>query len=484
VNDDVTPDPFGEQLSARLHEAADRIDGPDVDRTAVAAAVERTRRRQARNRSLAVGAAAVIALLGGLAVATRSGTSGSERVQAGSPTTVVDPTCATGSEAVPTDGIAWFRLSAAQAQDLLDGGAITAAEAAARAEHAVVLTNADLRLLGDHEPTGEQLFQAGSIDSRVIDLLRADGALADAQELTFAGGAYPRLDQAQVDRAMAQFPDLAAITVGGGPLTTKVGTSDGEQTVVAGTAPMTVPDQNGGTSPFQTWVTVLRDQGLLSAAQETEAAAGRGFTLTAEQSAALQAYWDQQAADVTTTDLAFAPGPEPATTAVTPCPDPEASTTTAAPAATTTTSTTAPPIATSTTAAGTATTMSNAPGQQGTWIVYLYILSGRRNADGTITKAIDRMAEITAGSEPGEMERAQRARDSAGARVVVEANLACDEGAAQALGLDTGLDHLGISVGFAREADAQAFVASLPADLGAYDPVLIADSCTHPRATS
>lgn len=479
MNDELNPDPFEEQLGPRLRAVAEPIDGDGVSRAGVAAAVDRRRRRQARSRTFALGAAAVIALLGGLAVATRSGGDGPEQVTSGGPTTTVDP-----CDAAPTPEsdlpAFWFRLSDAQAEFLLQTGSITEQQAEAHDHRAVRLYYPELPTdVGGApiEPIGVQLFQMGSIDPAVLGFLRDQGELTAAQETTIADGVMPAITQEQADRILAEFPTLEAFPAGGGPLR-YLGASpedpdDGSGSVITTT---TFAGAEGGT-PFDEWVAVLEAKGLLTDEQRAEAAADRGFSLTEEQSAALQEYWDQQAADATTSAPSFAPGTGASTTEPGPCTPTTTAvpTSTSAPKATTTTE----PVATTATAPVTSATTAVAP-EGGTWVVYLYVLNGRENDDGSITPAIDVMQELMAGDNAAEEALAQEARDAARGEAVFEGALRCDVGAAEQLGLDPKLGQLGISVGFADEADANAFARSFDdasSSLEPMGPILVAQTC-------
>ena len=84
--------------------------------------------------------------------------------------------------------------------------------------------------------------------------------------------------------------------------------------------PTPAPSSSGQT-PFEQWADVLREAGLLTAEQEAEIAAGRGISLTPEQSRVLQAYWDGQAGIPTTTVLALPTPTPPAGTVEVPCED-------------------------------------------------------------------------------------------------------------------------------------------------------------------
>lgn len=70
-------------------------------------------------------------------------------------------------------------------------------------------------------------------------------------------------------------------------------------------APIVPPTTTPGTTPFDLWAQVLRERGLLTPEQEADIAAGRGISLTAEQSQVIDALWRS---DTTTTDP---PAPTP-----------------------------------------------------------------------------------------------------------------------------------------------------------------------------
>lgn len=494
MSDDPTPDPpqagdaFTEGLAERLHATADRVDGADVTRVGVTAAVDRTRHRQARTRAAVVGIAATIAVLGGVAVATRTGEDPSEKLSTAGPGQSAETRCRGEDLPVPTDPLGWFRLTDRQAEVLNDAGIITAAQARSGSLHIVLLTYEEMRALEGTEPLGQQLFEVGQVDTELIDGLRSAGLLTADQEQTLAGGTSPYLTEEQAEWVFAQFPDRTAVSAGGGPMTTTVGTSEGDQVIVPpDNTPLTVPERTEGTTPFDEWVEVLRSQGLLTPEQEAEAAAGRGFSLTVEQSAALQAYWDSQAAGSTTTALAFAPSgsaPVPPST-TSPCvPADDGGATTTSSASSEATTTIAEATTTTTAVSTTVTTTAPVTAQgDGAWVVYLYVLSGLRSADGSITPTDEEMSELMASPDTVEGARARAARLAAGGRTVQMSNLECDPGAAEALGLDPELGQRAVSVGFADLADAQAFADGLPDDLGASEPVYVVQSCAQPRAT-
>lgn len=225
-----------------------------------------------------------------------------------------------------------------------------------------------------------------------------------------------------------------------------------------------------GSTPFEQWASLLRDRGLLTPEQEDEIAAGRGISLTQEQSAVLQEYWDSQAGVTPTSTLVApvdpvdqVPTTDDGTGFGEPCRSRQ-------PGSTTTTPTT-----------------SIAPGgseaassEQGVWAVYLYILEGHRNPDDSIMTGLERMAEIMKGSEPNQKTLAANARAAAAAHGLVawEGTLDCDEGATAALGIDPALEPLGISVTFPLEGIAQAEVDQFRREgIGASDPVLLERSC-------
>lgn len=266
MTDDLTPDPvdgFERDLGARLRAAADSVDGEGITRAGVTASVERQRRRRSRTRGFAVAAAAAVAVLGGIAVATQTG-SGPQDVQTGATTTVPGP-CAAGSI---DDPAGWFRLSAHQAAVLVAAGTITSVEASQREEHAVSLTYRELEVFDDgDQDLGKQLFQLGYEDAAGIEYLRSQGLLTPRQEASVADGLAPVLLASQVDALFAHFPDLVAVPVGGHPF----------GSVVAGAG-----------SGYETGTAAPEDAGT----------------------------W---ASDTTTTALSFGSGEEPTTTVVDPC---------------------------------------------------------------------------------------------------------------------------------------------------------------------
>lgn len=101
MNDDLTPDdPFGERLAARMHGAADPLEGTGVTRRGVVAAAVERRRRQVRNRGLAVGVTACVAVLGGLALLGRSTDDGTQHLASGPTTTSASSSTSTTTSAV------------------------------------------------------------------------------------------------------------------------------------------------------------------------------------------------------------------------------------------------------------------------------------------------------------------------------------------------------------------------------------------------
>ena len=138
-------------------------------------------------------------------------------------------------------------------------------------------------------------------------------------------------------------------------------TSGSVTTTTAATTTTEVPTtepapSSSGQTPFEQWADVLREGGLLTAEQEAEIAAGRGISLTPEQSQVLQAYWDGQAGIPTTTVLALPNPTPPAGTVDVPCEDAGGSGTTSPAGGSSETGTTEPgsddPPLTSTTVAG------------------------------------------------------------------------------------------------------------------------------------
>lgn len=374
MSDDLTPDdPFEQRLTERLRSTADPIDGDGVTRAGVAAAVVADRRRHQRTRGLLVTAAAVVAVLGGLAAVARSGDDGNERVIAAETTTTLAP-CA-DLPPVPADPFArWFRLTSAQAEALADAGLIVD-DRAGEPDHGTLVGVEGLQLLGGLQlgPIQEQQEQMLVFDPDALHFLRSEDLVTDAQEAAIAGGTVPPLTQEQVDLLLARFPDLLAVPRSGDLLIY------GSDPSTTGDPATTTTTWAEGETPFDQWADHLRTLGLLSAEQEAEIAAGRGISLTPEQSAAMQDYWDQQAAATSTTALSFAPGDasttsdvgdttttapcRPATTIAVPVTTTEAGATTTTSDATTTlaTTTTSSPAtttttATTTTSAGTSTT--------------------------------------------------------------------------------------------------------------------------------
>ncbi|HWJ63965.1 MAG TPA: hypothetical protein VNS19_18480 [Acidimicrobiales bacterium] len=242
MSDDPIDPAFGQELAARLHEAADPVDGAGVTRAGVAAVVERRRDRHARTRALVLGAAAVVVLLAGLAAFVRSGGDAPEQVVTATPSTT-EAACVPAP--VVTAPAGWFRLSAEQADALLAAGAITRDQADQRAEHAVLLTHDGLQVLSDPEvgPLGDQLRDLGYEDSAGIELLRSEGLLTPEQETAVADRIAPVLEQAQVDRVFDAFPDLLAIAAGGQPFPSAGGTGFSPS---GGAATTTEPAGSGG----------------------------------------------------------------------------------------------------------------------------------------------------------------------------------------------------------------------------------------------
>lgn len=210
---------FEADLADRLRAAADPVAADGVTRSGVAAAAERHRRRQRRDRGLLLGVAAAILLVAGLLAILRPGADGSEQLRFEDPPATVTP-CPTASGSTTPAG--WLRLSADQAAVLRSAGAITAEEAAAVGQHAVLLSQADLTVLSDADvgPVAAQLQDLGYEDSAGIARLRADGVLTADQEAQIAAGIAPVLDRDQVDRLFAAFPDLQAVAAGGQPFPT------------------------------------------------------------------------------------------------------------------------------------------------------------------------------------------------------------------------------------------------------------------------
>jgi cell division septation protein DedD len=95
------------------------------------------------------------------------------------------------------------------------------------------------------------------------------------------------------DGTAAADPTTTTTCVVGPPVTT----------AVAPIVTSSTTTQPGDPTPFEVWVEVLRDAGLLTPEQEAEAAAGRGFELTGEQSAVLEEHWAAQELPITTTTV-------------------------------------------------------------------------------------------------------------------------------------------------------------------------------------
>ena len=401
MSDDLTPDDrsaddrFADEFGPRLRAVADAVDGGRVTRTGVASAVQEHRRRARRTRSAMVGVAAAVVLLGGIAVGLR-GNDPAQQVSTAGSTTTVAPRCT-----VPTpeeDPAGWFRLSEAQAELLVEAGAIHPSVRENWRVQAALLTQEGLQLLADAavEPYGKQMWDLGYEDAAGLELLRSEDLLSPAQEADIAAGVAPALDQAQADKIFAEFPDLDAIGAGG--------------------------------QPFPT-----------SGVQYTPAPAPL----------------DPAEVAASTPDCAE-PGPSPTTSSL---------------------------VARSGAPAGqAATTTSNrsaadsADGGQ-TWVVYLYVLSGRRNADGSITTALERMSEIMAGSEQDQRALVLDARAVVPSNALFEGDLASDVGAAEALGLDPELGQVGISVEFLNQADAAAFADQVMTSAVPLGPIPLTQTC-------
>lgn len=369
MSDDLNPDdPFTDDLGARMHAAADHLDGTGVTRLGVDAAVGH--RRRLRTRSLVAGAAAALVLVGGLAaVAALGREDGAERISTAAPTTT-DPGCAAGTPS-------------------------------------------------------------------------------------------SLLSQAQVDAVIEDARSLGHATA------TTVATAHVEE--------------GSGQTPFQEWVEVLREAGLLTVEQEAEAAAGRGFALTEEQSRVLQEHWDAQAQGPTTTVLVSPPTTEPAED---PCSgSTPRETDTTAPVTTAVTSTTVPASPTTPEPgsddhpATTTTTIdprrpTGAPEQVDAgaikegdelWAVYLDTWAIPRTSSSVVTTTTpDGHNPVSSGEDRW---WAAEGRAAALGYQGTLTELACEEPASGA-GLIPpavgGFQNWAVAVYFATEADARAFAHLLP----------------------
>ncbi len=206
-------------LAERLHAAADRVEGRGVTRAGVAeAAARRQRRQQGQARGVLLGVAAAVLVVAGLLAVLRPGRDGADQLRFETPATAT--TCP-ALEALSAPA-GWFRLTAEQASVLRSAGAITASEAEGIDAHAVLLTHQDLLTLSDPVtgPLADQVEDLGYEDAAGLALLRDEGQLTPAQQDDIDARIAPVLDQEQVDRVFAAFPDLQAVVAGGQPFPT------------------------------------------------------------------------------------------------------------------------------------------------------------------------------------------------------------------------------------------------------------------------
>ena len=291
------PDPFADRLGARMHAAADHLDGAGVTRAGVDAVIG-DRRSPARSRALVIGVAASIALVAGLAALHVAGDHDAQHITAGDPTTTAAGAVAHPCEPAMTEPVGWLRLTAAQAATLIDAGFLTSDQLAHTSQHAFLITRAGLRTLSSHDEgsIGEQLFHLGGLDEEQLDYLRQEPRLTWAQQVTMAHGFVPVLAQAQVDDLFAVFPDLVAVPAGGEPL-------DPPPPVQINPSSSTTTT-SGRPSTYDRSVALLRAEGLLSPEQESELGGGGPLMLTKEQVDAIVAYERGLSAGQTTTTAA------------------------------------------------------------------------------------------------------------------------------------------------------------------------------------
>jgi hypothetical protein len=116
------------------------------------------------------------------------------------------------------------------------------------------------------------LLQA-SIETDSPDLLSA--VMGEDAPVLLSGGQYEALRAAGEPIDTRQLRQMGYDLGTGGPATTAPTTTGAPPPTT------TLPE---GTTPFDAWVAALRDRGLLTPDQEAEIAAGRGISLTPEQS--------------------------------------------------------------------------------------------------------------------------------------------------------------------------------------------------------
>lgn len=206
------------ELIEQLHAAADPVEGRGVTRAGIADAAARQQRQQRRARSLLLGVAAAVLVVAGLLAVLRPGRDRPDQLRFEAPTT----TAACAADEALSAPAGWFRLTADQAAVLRAAGAITASEAAGIDAHAVLLTHEDLSTLSDPVtgPLADQVRDLGYEDSAGLALLRDEGRLTSEQQADIDARIAPVLDQQQVDRVFAAFPDLQAVVAGGQPFPT------------------------------------------------------------------------------------------------------------------------------------------------------------------------------------------------------------------------------------------------------------------------
>ena len=298
MTDDQNPhDPFADRLGARMHAAADHIEGAGVTRAGVDAAIAGGR-SPARSRALVIAVAASVALIGGLAVVHVVGDRGAQHLEAGATTTTDTAPDTVPCMPLSSEPLGWLRLTLGEAQALAHAGLLTADELAHRSAHAFLLTRAGLRVLPEHDgsPVGQQLFELSRLDQQQLHYLGEEPRLTWAQQVTMAHGFLPVLTRDQVDGLFAAFPDLQAVPAGGEPLDPPPPVQ-----VDPSSSTTTTP---GPPSAYQGSVALLRAQGLLSPEQESELDDGGLLMLTQEQVAAIVAYERGLSGGQTTTTTA------------------------------------------------------------------------------------------------------------------------------------------------------------------------------------
>ena len=126
---------------------------------------------------------------------------------------------------------------------------------------------------------GRVLVDAGISPEEGLDGTVTPGVLFGGEPLLLTAVQYEVLREGGEPITAAQLVEMGYDVDAGGPATTVSTTT---------TTPPSTTTLPEGTTPFEAWITALRERGLLTPEQEAEIAAGRGISLDGDQSAAIE----------------------------------------------------------------------------------------------------------------------------------------------------------------------------------------------------